>query len=61
MISRALEELVNETVEGVILNERKEKIAMKLRKGFTPEQLHEDDEYPIDLILQVQQEMMDRM
>ena len=29
-------------------------IARKLRKGRSPEWIHEEDEYPIDLILEVQ-------
>ena len=32
----------------------REMIAMKLRKGRSPEWIHEEDEYPMDLILEVQ-------
>lgn len=31
----------------------REMIAMKLRKGRTPEWIHEEDEYPMELIMDV--------
>jgi len=32
-------------------------IARKLRKGRTPEWIHEEDEYPMELILEVQADL----
>ena len=34
------------------------RLRKKLKKGWTPERIHEDDEYPLDLILEVQEEML---
>lgn len=31
----------------------REMIAKKIKKGLTPEWLHEEDEYPMELILEV--------
>ena len=53
MASRIMEEAAQEAV----LNRGKEMITMKLRKGWSPERLHEEDEYPMDLILEVQKEL----
>lgn len=37
----------------------REMIAKKLRKGRSPEWIHEEDEYPIELILEVQSMLED--
>ena len=36
----------------------REMIEKKLCKGWTPERIHEDDEYPMDLILEVQESIL---
>lgn len=38
-----------------------ETIAKKLKKGRTPEWIHEEDEYPLELILEVQASMGNEM
>lgn len=40
------------------LSRDKEMIAKKLRKNRSPERIHEDDEYPMELILKVQKELL---
>ena len=50
---RAMEEMRNEAVRA----RDKEQISKKLRKGFSPEQIHEDDEYPMELIREVEKEL----
>lgn len=37
----------------------REMIAKKLRKGRSPEWIHEEDEYPMELILEVQSMLED--
>ncbi len=37
----------------------REMIAMKLRKGRSPEWIHEEDEYPMELILEVQRRFIE--
>lgn len=45
----------SEYVEArAIENHIREAIARKLLKGRTPEWIHEEDEYPMELILEVQ-------
>ena len=50
---RAMEEMRNEAV----IEHDREIIARKLSKNWSPEKIHEYDEYPMDLILEVQGEL----
>ena len=54
IMCKAMEDMRNEAV----LNRDKEMIARKLRKGWSPERIHEDDEYPMELILEVQKALL---
>lgn len=40
--------------QRAVENYIRDAIARKLRKGRTPEWIHEEDEYPMELILEVQ-------
>lgn len=51
---RAMEEMRN---EAVMAHDR-EIIARKLSKNWSPEKIHEYDEYPMELILEVQNELL---
>ena len=54
---KAIDEMREDAKKEAVLQERKTMIARKLRKGFTPEKIHEDDEFPMELIQEVQSEM----
>ena len=54
IMCKAMEDMRNDAV----LEEQKNRIAMKLRKGKDPKEIHEDDEYPMELILSVQKELL---
>lgn len=54
IMCKVMEEMREET----ILMRDKEMIAKKLKKNWTPEKIHEDDEYPMELIMEVQAELM---
>ena len=58
MVSKIIEDMREEAANEAVLNRDKEMIAMKLHKGWSPERLHEEDEYPMDLILEVRNELM---
>ena len=51
---RAFEEIREKAIREYI----KEQICKKLKRGFTPEEIHEYDEYPMDLILEVRAEII---
>ena len=53
-MSKMMDDMRN---EAVLLRD-KEKIAMKLRKGWSPEQICDVDEYPMELIQEVQEELL---
>ena len=54
-----LSELIYEEAYKKAYEKRdREMIEKKLRKGWTPEKIYEDDEYPMELIKQVQEEML---
>ena len=54
MVFKIMEDLQKEAV----LNRDKEMIAKKLRKNWSPERIHQDDEYPMELILEVQEALL---
>ena len=54
---KAIEEMRNEAMEEAVRLRDKEMIARKLSKNWSPEKIHEYDEYPLELILEVQSEL----
>ena len=52
------EMIAEEAAAAAVLKRDKEMIQKQLKKGWTPERIHEDTEYPLDLILEVQEEML---
>ena len=54
VVSKIMEDMQKEAV----LNRDKEIIAMLLRKGDLPEKIHEKLEFPMDLIIQVQEALL---
>ena len=53
-MSKIMEEYRKEIIREYTI----EQISKKLKRGFTPEKIHEDDEYPMELILEVQKELL---
>ena len=58
IMCRAMEEMRTEAAHAAVLEYKKESIARKLKRNFTPEQIHETDELPMELILEVQKELL---
>ncbi len=58
IMSREMEEMREEAAAEAALNRDKEMIARKLRRNWSPAQIHEYDEYPMELILEVQKELL---
>ena len=58
IMCKMMEDMRNEAANEAVLIRDKEKIAMKLRKGWSPEQICDVDEYPMVLIQEVQEELL---
>ena len=54
MTCKTMEDMISEA----IINRDKEIIAMLLQKGDTPKQIHEKLEFPMDLIIRIQDELI---
>ena len=55
---KMMEDMRNEAANEAVFNRDKEIIAMLLRKGDSPKQIHEKLEFPMDLIIQVQEALL---
>ena len=51
VVSKIMEDMQKEAANEAVLNRDKEMIVKKLRKNWSPERIHQDDEYPMELIL----------
>ena len=58
MVSKIIEDMLEEAANEAVLNRDKEIVAMLLKQGVAPERIHEDLEMPMDLILEVRNELM---
>lgn len=56
-----LEAYRQDYIDAVRREYARERIEKKLKKGRTPEWIHEEDEYPLELILEVQANMGNEM
>ena len=56
-----LEAYRQDYIDAVRREYARERIEKKLKKGRTPEWIHEEDEYPLELILEVQASMGNEM
>lgn len=52
-MSKMMEDMREEVANEAVLNRDKEMITKKLRKGWSPARLREEDEYPMELIRKV--------
>ena len=58
MVSKIVEDMLNEAANEAVLKYQKEQIAKKLQKNWSPERICEADDVSIDLILEVQNELL---
>ena len=58
VVSKIMEDMQKEAANEAVLNYQKADIAKKLKKKWSPEQICAYDEYPMDLILEVQRELL---
>ena len=58
MVSKIIEDMREEAANEAVLNRDKEIVAMLLTQGDAPELIHEKLKMPMDLILEVQNELL---